>query len=269
MTTLTEKLAPILAKMDTIISGTADYSVVTAKIDITNTRLNTLLTLVGAQNRTIEAILAAIGTLEGDPANYTVKELLAMLQTSVDTAPSEKTGQNVPPSSAFACGPWLRQHGWLNAGWIGSIGTGMDHWTPDFSGTVQVGASLYTIESQPNSDHTRFLYRAIDQNGTSASVCIGWNVTAHETPSLVRCLNYEIASNNPDNWFYPLSQIVSTPVIYPQEGILPAIDAISFETRTQTPNIIMIGDIVFECLVGFDGIAPLYPDFFISVNPTA
>ena len=269
MTTLTEKIATILAKMDTIISGTADYSAITAKIDITNTRLNTLLTLVGAQNRNIEAILAAIGTLESDPANYTIKELLALLQTSVDTQPTEKAGQNVPPGLAFACGPWIRQTGWLDAGWIGSVGAGMQHWTPVFSGTVQVGASIYTIESQPNSDHTRHLYRATDQNGTSANVCIGWNVTAHPAPSLVRCLNYEITSTNPANWFYPLSQIVNTPTIYPQEGVLPAIDAVSFETRTQTPNVVTIGDIVLECLVGFDGIAPSYLDFFISINPVA
>ena len=234
------------------------------------TTLTDLLAAISANagsdsSAAISAILAAIGSLSSDPANYTVKELLGLLQTSMDSSPTEKVGPNVPPSST-ECGNWVRVTGFTYAGWA----SGYSAYTPLFDTQTING---FMLDYCHNADSSRRYYRAT--LGTQARVCFGWNVSGHRHPSFIKIINANLIGMVEDNWFYPLSQlsIVDT---YPAEGgPLPDVGATSYLTETLnfpswTGTNAGIADTAVEFLILFadvdSTIAPTDLDFFVSAR---
>lgn len=84
----------------------ANYTLTAIDEDSTSSIASEIINLRTA----IAAILAAIGTLAGKPANYTVKELLELLQTSIDVPPPGKIGEDliIPsmPDPQACTGSW-------------------------------------------------------------------------------------------------------------------------------------------------------------------
>ena len=104
------KLDALGTKLDTLASQTGDYSSITTAI--TNLRSGYTLEDLAVRLDSIwdnaGQLLLATGSFESNPANYSVKELLSLLQTSLDATPTDKSvNQPILP------GTWTRQVSWI------------------------------------------------------------------------------------------------------------------------------------------------------------
>jgi hypothetical protein len=171
------KLDTVVSKLDTIIGQLSDLLAVpvgnnddvVAAIGNIISRLDIAQTMGGSRNILLTDIRNAIGDISTYPSNYTVRRLLAMLQTSLDIVPADYAG-NDPPDNTYTCGPWTRQTGWDIAGqheWGGQL---YDWYIPVFSGlstlpiplmSETVLAGFQMIRAASGGCHVCFSYNLI------------------------------------------------------------------------------------------------------------
>lgn len=289
-TTLGGKLDSILSKLDDLsakLDASADYSAITSAItsavsDVRGgshtltslaSRLDNIQAIAGSQNVNLMDILFAIGDIRTTPANYTVRALLSMLQTSLDTQPPENAGQNVPPGTEV-CGPWIRSTSVAYAGTALISGVGYQAWSiifPDTTVTPTTESVAYTIDSYADSAGVRPMrryQRAYTTTG-NGQVCLGWNTLGHGAPTYIASVEYTLMGL-PSGWFWNLSQVGSA-VLLPGEGPMPVSSGYSAPTATSSPPAWAAFDSAVEFLLLFDAETPSpdFNDYFISAKAIA
>ena len=202
-------------------------------------------------------ILLAIGAFEFDPSYYTIKQLLALLQTATDSpSPGESTGNDAPPYA----GTWIRQTSWKAYMPRSYGGTLYNVYSPVFS---PISSPDYTLFRKDSSDNKRFLYLC-DYGGTN-TMSVAWNTTGHVSPVFAASLTKTLViggSDHLDNSFDDFSFILDCSV-YPSEGSIQATGSMDVATFAVNAQACGDGDTVCEWFVLYpDGVVPTYLDFF-------
>jgi hypothetical protein len=181
-TALTGKLDTIIGKLDDLLAipeGSNDD--VVAAIGRIISRLDTAQAMGGSRNVLLSDIRDAIGAITTYPPNYTVRRLLALLQTSIDAIPADYAG-NEPPGNTYACGPWTRQIAWT------LVGSGLTFTTPGIPGgyAVDVYVPVFPAISSPIPlivQDTSLGFQMIRAESGSCNVCFGCNRTGDDNIS--------------------------------------------------------------------------------------
>ena len=142
----------------------------------------------GATETTVAAILAAIGTLASEPANYTVKDLLALLNTSIDVVPPAKVAGNADlvradPGGCDNLGAWTYSERTPNMIKIGTV-------TDNGADYDIYSAEIYQWDpwflSYPNSNYnyneTIGFAPLSNTQQTVVFVCVSWDFSCYDTP---------------------------------------------------------------------------------------
>ena len=264
--TLGGKLDSILTKLDdlaTKLDASADYSAIISAIRAirggTHTlttlasRLDNIQSITGSQNSNLMDILFAIGDISTNPANYTVRDLLALVETSIGTQPpdNQEVGNDASDST------WLRQLSWKEFMPRSYSGTLYNVYSPVFSPI----SNPYTLVRKDSSDNKRSLYLC-DYGGTS-TMSVAWNTTDHVSPVFVAKLRKTLViAGEFDNSFDEFS-FISDCGMYPYEGNMQATGSMDATTSAVNAQACGDGDTVVEWFVLYpDGVVPIYLDFF-------
>lgn len=256
--TIQTTLESLSAKVDTLATQTSDYSSIIAAITGIlgdgNYTLTDIAMRLDAIWENTSNILLAIGAFEYEPANYTVKELLALLQTSIDSQPTDKpkTQNDVPYS-----GTWLRQASWKAYMPRSYSGTLYNVYSPVFSPID----NPYTLFRKDSSDNKRSIYLC-DYGGTN-TMSVAWNTTGHVLPVFVASLTKSLViAGEIDNSFDDFSFLLDCSV-YPGEGSIQATGSMDVATFAVNAQACGHGDNVVEWFVLYpEGVTPTYLDFF-------
>jgi hypothetical protein len=271
MTTLTEKLnALILAlgtkldtldtaialtntKLDALIAssgGTADYSNIITAIESGTESNATWLNAVWSESLNI---VNSIGNIDvSSPVGWSVRELLANLQTAIDAAPSDRN-QNPSPSGEG----WTRQVAWRGYGALVIGGTTYNVWCPVFA----IATQPHSLERQANESDTRYNYLC-DYAGFK-TMQVGWNCTNHVQPIYIAAYPKTlIITENYSNAFltdFDLSSVI----IYPQEGTASSQGSHEVDTWARNAQAFGSSDTVAEWFVFYpSGLQPFTLDFW-------
>jgi hypothetical protein len=271
MTTLTEKLdALILAlgtkldtldtaialtntKLDALIAssgGTADYSSIVTAIESGTESNATWLNAVWSESLNI---VNAIGNIDvSSPVGWSVRELLANLQTAVDAAPSDRN-QNPSPEGEG----WTRQVAWRGYGALVIGGTTYNAWCPVFAVTTQP----HSLERQANESDTRYNYLC-DYAGFE-TMQVGWNCTNHIQPAFIGAYPKLLTITESYSNAFLTVDVGADLNIYPQEGTAAIQGSHEIATRSQNAQAFGTGDLVAEWFVFYPaGQQPFTLDFW-------
>jgi hypothetical protein len=264
MTDLSSKFGAVTAQLDTIIAKLDDLTtavsasggnadIVDAIEDVLS-RLDTAQTMNGSRNVLLAAILSAIGDISGYPPNYTVRRLLAMLQTTLDEEPPQLIN-NPSPGAEFACGPWTLQTGWALVGIYSLSGTAYKAYTPWFDNVT----SPFPLGFQSNPSNTRRIIGAVGPS--DRDICLGWNTTGHTEPAAIGYIGKTLTTA--ENWFDDFANASFVWIETPQMPV----GVVSAATHAYANGAwIATGDVCVEYIVlyPFDMPAPTWLDFSIS-----
>jgi hypothetical protein len=198
----------LLAKLDTIAADTT---------------LAQLLSAIqagasgGATEATAQAILAAIGTLQSYPYNYTVKELLSLVNVNIAAEPTSKPPvQNTDPGSCAGVYDYVAQAtGMTLVGTFVDGGITYDAYAPGVPDLGDIltnnGTSYVATVPQPVWEFT----------ADNVTICLSWNWTGNDVYPYYHSLAGGFAE---DIWPVPSS----TPSGIPQPHGMTAIGNTSY-----------------------------------------
>lgn len=162
-------------------------------------RLDTLQSMAGTRNNVIIDILHAIGGIQTYPANYTVRRLLAMLQTALDSEPGELGPTLGAPSCAGADAEWVQCTGWGDLGERSYNGNTYHVFSPQFGSNLQ----NYGLIGLLNVGNQRSIYKNI--NVSDSPIAIGWNFPQGQAPAILIKRVETLAGDSTDWADRPLS----------------------------------------------------------------
>jgi hypothetical protein len=186
----------LLAKLDTIAADTTLAQLLSA--------IQAGASSGGATEATAQAILAAIGTLESYPYNYTVKELLSLLNVNIAVEPTAKPpAQNTDPGSCAGVYDYVAQAtGMTLVGTFVDGGITYDAYAPNVPdlGDILTNNGTIYVATVPSP--------VWEFSGDDVNICLSWNWTGNDVYPYYHSLAGGFAE---DIWPAPTSEPGPTP----------------------------------------------------------